>query len=119
MTSTPASGSQTLTVLVEEETNEAAPHPQFAEEGAERQAVVSWVRRRDLMDKQLDLQAVQIELDRVQAEVDGLIARLDSKAKHGFHLSEVQVSIGISPQGSIAVVTAGVQASLTLVYSRG
>jgi hypothetical protein len=118
MTSTPTSTSPTLTVLVEEEINESAPlQGTGADAGTE--GVVSWIRRRELKEKQLDLQAVQVELDRVQAEVDGLIARLDSNQRHGFHLSEVQVSIGITAQGSIAVVTAGAPASLTLVYSRG
>jgi hypothetical protein len=118
MTSTPISTPPTLTVLVEAETGESAPDAQGAA-AVETERVGSWVRRRELKDKQLDLAAVQVKLDRVQAEVDGLIARLDSNQRHGFHLSEVQVAVGITAEGSIAVVTAGVQASLTLVYSRG
>jgi hypothetical protein len=33
-------------------------------------------------------------------------------------LNGLQVSLGITAQGSIGVVTAGMQASLTLVYER-
>jgi hypothetical protein len=117
MTSIPTSTSPSLTVLVAED--EAAPDQPATAVASGTEGAVSWVRRPLLNDKRLDLQAVQVELDRVQGEVDGLIARLDSNQRHGFHLSEVQVSIGITAEGRIAVVTAGVEASLTLVYSRG
>ncbi len=115
MTDTKPSGHQSLTVLVEEE----AVKPPAAGEVRPGQAQEhGWIREKILKHKPLDLGDVQDQLDRVQGEVDDLLGQLATQSKQGFGLSQVQVAVGISAQGGIGVVTAGIQASLTLVYSR-
>jgi len=69
-------------------------------------------------EQEIDLAKAKGELQRVEGEIDELLGTLAAERKGGYHLSQVQVAVGVSAQGSIAVVTAGVQASLTLVYSR-
>jgi hypothetical protein len=82
------------------------------------EGLVTWVRTKVIRHKSLDLTQVQTQLNRVQDELDDVLAKLATPPKHGFRLSEVQVQVGVSAQGTIAVVTAGIQASLTLVYER-
>jgi hypothetical protein len=69
--------------------------------------------------KEIPLDKVNDELDRIQEEVDVLLSKLDSREKHGFILSEVAVSLGISAEGSIGIVSAGVEAGITLSFSKG
>jgi hypothetical protein len=71
-----------------------------------------------LRQKPLNLSAAQAQLDRMQGEIDNLLGRLAARTEDGFGLDQVWVAVGVSAQGSIGVVTAGVQASLTLIYSR-
>lgn len=110
-------------VLVEEEelvpAPVADPGPLQPGEVREHLGVPQWVRRRIIKRQEVDLEQIRNQLDGVQGQVDSVLAQLGTEKRAGFALSEVQVSVGISAQGSIAVVTAGVQASLTLVYTRG
>jgi hypothetical protein len=115
MNDTEPAAPKVLTVLVEEETT--MPLPQ-SEPGPGGVVEHGWIREKILRRKPVDLKDAQAELDRVQTEVDDLLGRLATQNKHGFGLSQVQVAVGVSAQGSIGVVTAGVQASLTLIYSR-
>lgn len=66
--------------------------------------------------KEVSLDKIYRELDRVQAELNDVLSKIDSQPKHGFRLSEVAVSLGISAEGSIGVVSAGVQAGITLTF---
>ena len=69
--------------------------------------------------KEVPLDKIHSELDRVQAELDDILSKIDSRPKHGFEISEVAISLGISAEGSIGVVSAGVQAGITLTFSKG
>ncbi len=109
-----------LTVLVPDETTEVIRKPttpvrpgEFREEG-----LVEEVRKRLFKDKKIPFDKIENELTRVELEIDALLAKLKAKTTAGYELSQVQVMVGVSAQGSIALVTAGVQASLTLVYTR-
>jgi hypothetical protein len=68
--------------------------------------------------KEVPLETINSELDRVQAELDDVLSKIDSKPKHGFRLTEVDISLGISAEGSIGVVSAGVEAGITLIFSK-
>jgi len=105
-----------FTVLVEEEAEVPVTPAELTPGTVREEGAITWVRTKVLRHKQLDIGAVEQQLDRVQGEVDGLLERLSTPPKAGFRLSQVQVSVGMSAQGTIAVVTAGIQASLTLVY---
>ena len=115
MTETEASATKVFTVLVEADEIKPAPRQPIGPGEVEEQG---WFTEKVLRRKPLDLGEAQVQLDRVQSEVDDLLGKLATETKHGFRLSQVQVAVGVSAQGSIGVVTAGVQASLTLIYSR-
>lgn len=68
--------------------------------------------------QEVSLEKIHSELDRVQSELDDVLSKIDSQPKHGFQLSEVTISLGISAGGSIGVVSAGVQAGITLTFSK-
>jgi len=65
---------------------------------------------------QVPLDKVKAEMGQVEQQIDQLLSGLKSTAA-GYQLSQIQVAVGISGQGSIGIVTAGMQASITLVYS--
>lgn len=75
------------------------------------------VRRMLAGRKEVSLDKIQRELERVQDELDGILAKISSGQHHGFHLSEVEISLAISGEGSIGVVTAGVEAGITLHFT--
>lgn len=68
--------------------------------------------------KEVPLDKINGELDRVQAELDDVLSKIDTQSRHGFQLSEVTIALGISAEGSIGVVSAGVEAGITLKFSR-
>jgi len=68
--------------------------------------------------KEVPLDKIHSELDRVQAELDDVLSKIDIGPKHGFQLSEVEFSLGISAEGSIGVVSAGVEVGITLTFSK-
>jgi hypothetical protein len=111
---------RTLKILVPgQETSQVAIEERPLQPGEAREhAGFSFIRRWLAKDENIDLFKAKGELQRVEGEIDELLGTLEAERKSGYHLAEVQVSVGISAQGSIGVVTAGLQASLTLVYSR-
>ena len=68
--------------------------------------------------KEIGLDKVHRELDRVQAELDDVLSKIDTEPKHGFRLTEVEISLGISAEGTIGVVSAGVEAGITLTFAK-
>lgn len=57
-------------------------------------------------------------LENAQGEVEAWLASLKPSLAHDFDLDQIQIGVGVSAEGSIAIASAGVQANLTLVYSR-
>jgi hypothetical protein len=82
--------------------------------------VPQFVRKIVTRRKSVDLSKLHGELGEVQNQVDKILQQLTSpQTQPGkMRLNSLQVSVGISAGGSIGVVTAGMQASLTLVYER-
>ncbi len=68
--------------------------------------------------KEVPLDKIHSELERVQAQLDDILSNIDTQPKHGFRLTEVEISLGISAEGSIGVVSAGVEAGITLTFSK-
>ena len=66
--------------------------------------------------KNVKLSKIDAELTRVQGEIDGVLAKVDRGARQGFSLAEVEISLGVSAEGSIGVVTAGIDAGITLHF---
>jgi hypothetical protein len=68
--------------------------------------------------KEVPLEKINSELDRVQAELDEVLSKIDAEPKHGFRLTEVEFSLGISAEGTIGVVSAGIEAGITLKFAK-
>ncbi|NKX56594.1 Pepco domain-containing protein [Arthrobacter mobilis] len=117
MSENPARG-RTLAILVAEEQKELAPPLPPTSGMAQQHGPGQWLRKWVVKDKKLDLSSVQEQLERVQSEVGEILEGLDTESKHGFGLAEVEVQVGISASGNLGVVSAGVEASLTLIYTR-
>ena len=68
--------------------------------------------------KEVPLEKINGELERVQAELGEVLSKIDTEPKHGFRLTEVEISLGISAGGSIGVVSAGIEAGITLTFAK-
>ncbi len=68
--------------------------------------------------KEVPLEKIHSELDRVQAQLDDVLSKIDTRPKHGFELTEVEISLGISAEGTIGVVSAGIEAGITLTFAK-
>jgi hypothetical protein len=79
-----------------------------------------WVRRIVPKRESVELEKLTGQLDDVQKQVDKILQSVASPhATPGkMRLTSLEVSVGITASGGIGVVTAGMQASLTLVYER-
>jgi len=116
-------GEQLALVILDEEVMPTTEHPSGDDlapgEYREDSRVGEWVRRVVLRREPVGLDALRAELEGVQAQVEKLLAGVADRQVGAMRLNGLQVSLGITAQGSIGVVTAGMQASLTLVYERG
>ncbi|MFZ0996350.1 MAG: hypothetical protein WAO09_10315 [Candidatus Dormiibacterota bacterium] len=59
---------------------------------------------------------IESELARIGAELDRLLAAVP-RPSGSYELSSVQLSLGITANGGIGIVSAGVQAGLSLTFS--
>jgi len=70
--------------------------------------------------KEVDYERLRENLEKIQGELGETLASLDREpASNGFSLSEVSVALAVSGEGSIGVASVGVEASITLTFSRG
>jgi hypothetical protein len=97
---------------------DTAPDTKLAPDQSHYERFGSFLGRGILKHQDIPIDKIKTELARVDDEVDSVIEAVRTKAAAGFQLKEVQVGVVISAQGSIGVATAGIQASLTLVYSQ-
>ena len=126
MTDTPAKAPTTLRLLVPDDevaitgTHESPPETASTADVDEYQerGLLGWVRSKVLRTEDIPIAAAQEQLARIDSEVNTLLTSTTPSTVGGFHLKEVQVGVIISAQGSIGIATAGIQASLTLVYGK-
>jgi hypothetical protein len=79
-----------------------------------------WIRRIVPKRESVELGKLSGQLDEVQKQVDKILQNVASPdvSPGKMRLNSLEVSVGITASGGIGVVTAGMQASLTLVYER-
>jgi hypothetical protein len=109
-----------LFILVpEEEILDQAPSESDYEEGDEPQGP-RWdkVRRKFVRRHSVSLTKVQAGLDDIQNQARGLLISLSDGQIGNMRLDEVEFSIGVSAEGSLGIVTAGVEAAMALRYKR-
>jgi hypothetical protein len=86
---------------------------QYVEQGRVTEFVRRVVRRQPV-----NLETVKGELSQVEQQVETLMKERQDREVGGMRLHGVEVSLGITAEGSIGLVTAGVEVSVTLVYER-
>ncbi len=64
----------------------------------------------------IEFDKIESELARIGAELDRLLAAVP-RPSGSYQLSSVQLSLGITANGGIGIVSAGVQAGLSLTFS--
>jgi hypothetical protein len=103
-------------LVVEDVPVRVAEEPDQMEDHGIKEAIGRFRRR--VTTSKADLEKLAGDLEAVQSGVEALLAGRTEHEVGGMKLNEVQVSLGISASGSIGVVTAGMEASITLSYSR-
>lgn len=69
--------------------------------------------------QEVDYDRMKNDLEKVQGELGDIFASLDENpGGSGFLLKEVSVALALSGEGSIGVASVGVEASITLTFSR-
>jgi hypothetical protein len=66
----------------------------------------------------VDLSRVQANLEKLQIQARQLLASLSAEQVGDLRLDEVEFSIGVNAEGSLGIVTAGVEAAIALTYRR-
>ncbi len=79
---------------------------------------VEYLRNLIVHRKDVSLVKVEGELDRVQPQIDAILSKIDSGPRNGYKLSEIEVSLSISAEGSIGIVTAGAEVGIALTFTK-
>jgi hypothetical protein len=68
--------------------------------------------------KEVPVEKLLESFDKTQRAIDAMLAKLQSEQKRGFRLEEFEVSLAVSGEGTIGIVTASAQAGVTLKFKR-
>ena len=108
-----------LTLIVADDGPSPADEYQAPLEDFEEQAIPAPIRRLfSHKPKDVDLGPLKTGLEQAQGQIDALLQDMTDSTVAGFRLGSVEVSLAISAGGSIGVVTAGVEASMSLTFER-
>lgn len=66
--------------------------------------------------KPVSQEALKRSLEQCMAQIGDMLAEAKSQLKDGWEVGGVSVSLGVSGEGSIGIVTAGVQASIEVSF---
>jgi hypothetical protein len=108
---------QTLTLIVPN-AEVMTGEPESKPEDFEEQAFPKFLARLVHRPKEVDLNTLQDGLQTVQGQIDALLKVVKDSTVDDYRLNSVEVSLGISAEGSIGVATAGVEASISLSFER-
>lgn len=112
-----AKASATTLTLITAEEAEVTPELQPGE--SVPHGFGGWTRRKVTAQKQVSLADVKGQLDAIQGELDVLLQSLPEPKGGPFRLSEVEVGLSITAEGSIGIATVGGEVSLALKFARG
>jgi hypothetical protein len=84
----------------------------------ERHGPREWVRRWRGSAHGVDVAAVRSQLDHIQRQIDSLLSALEEPAEGRFRLSDIEIGLAVTAEGSIGVATVGAEVSINLTYSR-
>ncbi|WP_212003075.1 hypothetical protein [Chitinophaga sp. HK235] len=94
--------------------NSVIPVPNYDRGGGEAHSLPGAIAR-NLVKEEIDLEVAKKNLEKCIASVNVLFSDIGVAALNGWEVDEVTFSIAISAEGSIGVVTAGVEGSIEVV----
>jgi hypothetical protein len=77
-----------------------------------------FIRRKVAAKTEVKLDDVRVQLNAIQGQLDSLLESLTDPKAGPFRLSEVEVGLSITAEGSIGIATVGGEVSLTLKFGR-
>lgn len=109
---------QKITILIPVEGTSGATESFPDRMGGQRQSAVTAIKRFFVGETDLDVETLTKGLDDCLTKMGAVFANLKEKAVDGWEVDTVAVSLGISAEGSIGVVTAGVEGSIQVTFKR-
>ena len=102
-------------IVVEPELDAGGDRTGLPEESFEQQGIKDLARRLRGTPKKVEVSGLKNRMSEVSDEVDQLLEKLEPSST-GYRLSEVQVSLAISGNGSIGIATVGAEVSIALTF---
>lgn len=68
--------------------------------------------------KEVPAEKLLESFEKTQRAIDAMLAKLDSEEKRGYVLDEFEVSLAVSGEGTIGIVTASAEAGVVLKFKR-
>lgn len=68
--------------------------------------------------KEIPAQKLLESFEKTQKAIDAMLAKLDARADRGYYLDEFEVSLAVSGEGTIGIVTASAEAGVVLKFKR-
>lgn len=97
------------------ETDEIATIPGKGTELHSFTAIRRWFKP---VAKEVPAEKLLESFEKTQKAIDAMLAKLESGEKRGFHLEEFEVSLAVSGEGTIGIVTASAEAGVVLKFKR-
>src|ERR1700688_4073237 len=98
-----------ITVLVAEDARTSRRRPRSSAPADRLEgSVPDWLKDQAaklVKPKKISVDKIRTEMARFEREIDGLLAMISTRTAGGYDLTQVQIMVGVSGQGSIAVVT--------------
>lgn len=83
--------------------------------GTELQSLRRWFSPKA---KEVSTEKLLESFEKTQLAIDAMLARLESGDQRGFRLDEFEVSLAVSGEGTIGIVTASAEAGVVLKFKR-
>jgi len=68
--------------------------------------------------KEIPAEKLLESFEKTQKAIDAMLVKLDSQEKRGYQLDEFEVSLAVSGEGTIGIVTASAEAGVVLKFKR-
>lgn len=83
--------------------------------GTELQSLRRWFAPKA---KEVSTDRLLESFEKTQAAIDAMLAKLESGDQRGYRLDEFEVSLAVSGEGTIGIVTASAEAGVVLKFNR-
>jgi hypothetical protein len=103
------------TEQTQRESEEVATMPGRGTELHRFEAVRRWLAP---VAKEVPADRLVESFEKAQRAIDAMLAKLSSSAQRGYQLDEFEVSLAVSGEGTIGIVTASAEAGVVLKFKR-